>query len=338
LTTRKSILILTLLPVLASCGTDLDILAPYQDIPVVYCILNPTDSVQYLRLEKSFAGEGDAYKMARQEDSVYYPDAVVKLERWADGERKEQFLMEKTELPPRDSGIFLSEPNYVYRTDSILDKGGEYRLSISIPSTDAELSAVTQVVNEFRAIRPEAYKKNLAFSSYDNYETVEWVTAPYTRIYHLAIRFHYLEVSGNDTVFKAIDWSIAHYVSEYGNGGETITSEILHRNFYKWVANHIQPPTGNMIRLANKKALDFIFTVGGEELYTYMQIYGEDSGILKEKPVYTNIVNGIGIFSSRFRQSIDGKSLSDASIDSLAYGIYTRDLAFGDSFNDYYIH
>ena len=67
-----------------------------------------------------------------------------------------------------------------------------------------------------------------------------------------------------------------------------------------------------------------------------MQIYGEDSGILKEKPVFTNIVNGVGIFSSRFRQEINGKSLTDHSIDSLAHGIYTRNLGFDDSKNEYY--
>ena len=330
-------LVLACVPWLSGCETDLNLLAPYQDTPVVYCILNPREEVQYLRLEKTFLGKGNALIMAREKDSIYYPEADVRLERWADGVMKQQFTLQQVQLPARDTGVFVNEPNYVYQCETALATGGEYRLNIFIPSTGTQLRAVTQVVNEFRAIRPEAYKKNLAFSSYDNYEPVEWVAAPYTRIYHLAVRFHYLEVIGTDTAYKSADWNIGHYITDYAAGGEDFKVEVLHRNFYKWVANRLDPPAGNMIRLANKKALDFVFTVGGEELYTYMQIYGDDAGILKEKPVFTNIENGIGLFSSRFQQSIDGKALSDASIDSLAYGMYTSQLGFGDSFNDYYL-
>jgi hypothetical protein len=336
LKTHPGLLLPVLLALLTGCGNDIEVMAPYKSIPVVHCIINPQQDYQYLRLGKSFMGEANAYDMARQEDSVYYPDAEVYLERWADGERKEQFLMEKVSLSPRDSGVFISQPNYLYRTDARLRSQGEYRLNIHIPSTGAEISAITKVVAEFRAIRPEYYKKNLAFSTYDNYETVEWVTAPYTRIYQLTIRFHYLEVIKADTAFKTIDWNYAQYITDNAAGGQDIVADVLHRNFYKFLANNFDKPTSGMIRLANHQALDFIFTVGGEELYTYMQIYGEDSGILKEKPVYTNIVNGIGLFSSRFEQSITGKSLTNSSIDSLSYGMYTKGLGFDDSLNDYY--
>lgn len=337
LKTRPGFLILALSSLLTGCGNDLVVMAPYKSIPVVHCIINPKADTQYLRLGKSFMGEADAYQMARQEDSVYYPDAVVYLERWADGELKDQHPMEKVRLSPRDSGVFVSEPNYVYRSTARLRNEGEFRLNIHIPSIDLDVSAVTQVVSEFRAIRPESYKKNLAFSTYDNYETVEWVTAPSTRIYQLSIRFHYLEVIKQDTAFKTALWNIATFISEDDDGGQTFISEILHRNFYAWLANTLDKPSSGMLRLAHHQALDFVFTVGGDELYTYMQIYGEDPGILKEKPVYTNIVNGIGLFSSRFEQSIPGKALSNSSIDSLSYGIYTKDLGFGDSLNDYYI-
>jgi hypothetical protein len=67
-----------------------------------------------------------------------------------------------------------------------------------------------------------------------------------------------------------------------------------------------------------------------------MQVYKEDTGILKEKPVFTNIVNGIGLFSARYIQEVTGKSLTDHSIDSIAYGMYTKDLHFADSQNAYY--
>lgn len=333
---RRGISVLMILLGLGSCANDLLVMAPYKDIPIVYCILNPKDSVHYLRLEKSFMGEDNAYEMARQPDSIYYPGATVNLERWADGEKKEEAALELVWRPVRDSGIFANDPNFLYQTRAPLKINSEYRLNISIPSTGALISASTHTVNDFKVIKPETFKKNLPFSSYDNYQTVEWISSPFTRVYHLTIRFHYLEVKSADTVFLTADWNLGQYVTQSGVGGEIMTAEILQRDFYKWLGSKLTRPSENIQRLANKKAIDFIFTVGGEELYTYMEVYKEDAGILKEKPVFTNIVNGIGLFSSRFEQSVAGKSLSDHSIDSLAYGMYTKELRFGDSQNDYY--
>jgi hypothetical protein len=336
LSIRRGILILLILAGLASCRNDLAVMAPYKDIPVVYCILNPRDSVHYLRLEKSFMGKANAYEMAQQTDSIYYPEASVFLERWADGEMKEHLALDRVLIAVRNSGVFASDPNYLYQTVDPIMVNSEYRLKITIPSTGAEISASTHTVNDFKVVKPEAFKKNLAFSSYDNYQTVEWISSPFTRVYYLQILFHYLEVNNGDTVNLTADWNIGQFVSKYGTGGELMSADILQRNFYKWLGNKLGRPTEAIQRLADKKAIDFVFTVGGEELYTYMEVYKEDNGILKEKPVFTNIINGIGLFSSRFVQSVDGKSLSGHSIDSLAYGMYTRDLHFTDSQNDYY--
>lgn len=330
-------LILSVAFLLAGCSNDLEVMAPYKSIPVVYCILSPSDDIQYLRLERSFLGEGNALVMARQADSVYYPDAEVRIERWADGELKEQFQMEKIALPARDSGVFLSFPNYVYKTESALSRESEYRLHISIPSINTELSAVTQVVNEFKVTKPAAQVQNLSFYSYLNEEKVEWITAPYTRVYQLILRFHYLETKNLDTLYKSMDWKIGQYISQHGDGGETMTVSIVHENFYKWLGDRMSLPQEGYIRLANKKAIDFIFTVGGEELYVYSQLYGDGSGIMVEKPVYTNIANGIGLFSSRFKKEVTGKSLNSFSIDSLAKGMYTKHLGFDDSKNRYYL-
>lgn len=328
--------VLMVLTGLASCRNDLVVMAPYKDIPVVYCLLNPKDSNQYVRLEKSFLGADNAYEMARQTDSIYYKGAVVFLERWTDGERMEQVVLERVTGPVRDQGVFTGDPNYLYQLSSPIRGNSEYRLNIKIPSTGAEISATTHTINDFKVIRPETFKKNLPFSSYDNYLTVEWITAPFTRIYSLLIRFHYLEITGEDTANLTADWDAGRYISGTDVGGELMSAEILQRNFYKWLGNKLDKPSPAVHRLANKKAIDLVFTVGGEELYTYMEIYKADGGLPREKPVFTNINNGIGLFSSRLEQAVIGKSLSDHSIDSLAYGIYTKGLRFADSQNPYY--
>lgn len=334
----RGILILMVLTGLISCSNELDVIAPYKDIPVVYCVLNPGDTVHYLRLEKSFIGEDNAFDMARVQDSVYYPGAQAVLSRWENDVQKEQFVFEPVTGPVRDPGIFINDPNLLYRTTGKVRNNSNYRLEISIPSTGAAISASTITVNTFKVIRPEGFKKNLPLSSYENYLSIEWLSAQYARMYQIVMRFHYLEVRNPDTVRLSADWNVGHFISENGSGGELMKVEVLQRNFYQWVGNKISKPTPDVHRLAARKAIDIIFSVGGEDLYTYMQVTGEDSGIQKERPVFTNITNGIGIFTSRYRQSIDGKGLTDHSIDSLAYGIYTRELRFADSQNAYYLY
>lgn len=333
---RRLILLLMIFASMMSCNNDLVVMAPYQVVPVVYCVLNPKDQTQYLRLEKSFLGEASALDMAQQTDSIYYKDASVFIERWADGEMKEQLGLERIEAPVRDSGIFTNNPNYLYHLTTPILSNREYRLKVVIPSSNIEITASTRTVGDFKVVRPEAFKRTLPFSSYDNYQTVQWISTPYTRIYHLMVRFHYLEVISGDTTFHSLDWNIGHYITADAQGGELMTSEILQRNFYKWIGNKLTKPDEKVQRLANKKAIDFVFTVGSEELYTYMEIYKEDPGLPKEKPVFTNITNGIGLFSAKYEQSILGKALSDHSVDSLAHGIYTKHLRFADSQNDYY--
>ncbi len=52
----------------SSCSTELDINAEAEDIWVVWSILNPSDSVQYVRISKGFLPEEDAFVYAKEND------------------------------------------------------------------------------------------------------------------------------------------------------------------------------------------------------------------------------------------------------------------------------
>ena len=48
--------------------------------------------------------------------------------------------------------------------------------------------------------------------------------------------------------------------------------------------------------------IDMIMTVGSEDLETYINVNKPITGIVQERPQFTNINNGIGLFSSRFKK------------------------------------
>lgn len=327
---------LLLLLLLAGCGNEVDLIAPHEDIPSLFCVLNQNDSSHYVRLERSFAGPKNAYEMALEHDSIYYPSAEVWLEAWKNNSLLTSYIFEETDSVPKDSGIFHFNSPQMFVATGSLDPSAEYLLKARIPQSGKELESRTRLVDGLRVIKPEYTRPSINFSAYNNYLEIEWISTTAARIYFLELRFNYLNVTGRDTTLEQVKWPIAHYVSSSAVGGERMESAVFHQNFYKFVSTHIPKPSSGQKRIALKKAIDILFTIGGEELYTYMQVYDPDHGSMSEKPVYSNITNGIGIFSSRYQKEVTGKALTYPSIDSLAYGQFTKELGFVDSTDDYY--
>jgi len=294
--------------------------------------------VHYVRLEKSFLGKTDAYEMASHHDSIYYPNAIVEMQRWQDLEPKETFFFNEIDSIPRDSGIFSYSSNKLYAAVKQLDSESEYELKIQIPSTGKSISAKTHLMGPMSLQKPRRNPNTVttvSFVSADPLE-IDWTSAKNARIYLLQLNFHYLEVYGLDSVPKTATWRIAHYYSEHGDGGEKMEAIVNRTAFYRWLGNKLTVPESGFKRIALKSSLDITFTIGAEELYTYLEIYDPDQGFFKDKPVYTNISDGIGLFSARDDQVYAGYGLSFQSIDSLAHGQYTKELRFVDSTDDYY--
>src|SRR6202007_299833 len=70
-----------------SCKNDLHINAPYKEVPTIYAVLNPQETIQMVRVNKVFLGEGNVADMAKVSDSVnYQPDEIsVTLQRFVNG-------------------------------------------------------------------------------------------------------------------------------------------------------------------------------------------------------------------------------------------------------------
>ena len=74
---------------------------------------------------------------------------------------------------------------------------------------------------------------------------------------------------------------------------------------------------------------DFFFRMAGDELFQYIDINNPtNTGVLIDKPVYTNINNGLGVFSTRTKVEFDGLYLSETAADFLVSGDLTKNLGF----------
>ncbi|MBU0764314.1 MAG: DUF4249 family protein [Bacteroidetes bacterium] len=346
---KKSTLLclIALFVFLLSCRTDFDVNEEWEDITVVFGLLDQADSAHYLRINKTFLGNEDAYIMAQSADSLYYEDLVVTLEEWKDGHPTKSFSMCKSENEfVKEEGIFANFPNILYKTTEKLDSSAEYRLSIYIPGYDKEVTASTQLIHglhiDYMFLAPQ---KEIGIISDESFKIG---SAENAKVYDVILRFHYYETYDEmNFVHDSIDWRLPQVTSGGTAGGENIEISFAGSSFQSFLLANLEENT-NIRRVARSKrnkdnfppsamdythgAFDIVISMGGQDLYTYITVSAPSQGIVQEKPAFTNISDGgLGLFSCRNSRTIYGKEMGSMSIDTLALSASTKKLNFADS-------
>lgn len=68
---------LSLCLTISGCQQDFDITADYKEITVVYGLLNSSENTHYLRIQKGYLIDGDAFQAGGVADSIYYNDSLL---------------------------------------------------------------------------------------------------------------------------------------------------------------------------------------------------------------------------------------------------------------------
>lgn len=331
---------------LSACSTDLDVTGNWKETMVVYGLLDQSHDTQYVKINKAFLGEGNAYQYAQQKDSVQFANSLtVQLQRIKNGNPLgAPIQLQPNGTIPKDAGIFYSaDQTYaIYSYPSIgankLNADSQYELSILNNETGTQATATTSLVGDLSISKPLASTASFYFVSAlsVNYPfMVEWKSTANGRLYQLFIRFNYMEYIDNngdlvvdDSVTKKLDWYFTEQRTSSTAGGETMNVTFAGKNYLKYIGNTIQD-SPNVIR---RKALktDLYVTGGSDDLSTFIDVNKPSTGIIQEKPEFTNINNGLGIFTSRVT-AIMSRNLEATTLDTLACGQYTRNLRFENS-------
>ena len=311
------------------CDNEIDLIAPYKEIGVVYGLINPSDSIHYVRIQKAFLGEGNALTMAQVIDSTYYPDILdVQMLRIKDGSILSSIPLTRFVGPDKEEGVFPTTPNILYKTNGEqIYKDSEYKLVVKNTVSGHVFSAQSPMIDSMRIIRPAVASNNPINWANTAPVKVEFASAKDGKIYNLTIRFRYTEEefgSGN-LIQKHIDWVFPNTLVANPDEVITISREIDGEDFYKFVGNSIDVDP-NVVRYAGTQ--DFIFTAGAEIFANYLAINQSVSSILTSIPQYSNVEGGTGIFSSRIIQVSPNKALDPAALNELKTGPYTSDLGF----------
>lgn len=294
---KRLFIFILFLIIATSCTTKFDLYCYEGDTTIVYSILEVNADTNYFRITKS---------SLENEYTYNYDDIDVRFTG-----------LFKNELQPDtitlDTISIISDGQLktYYFTDKKLIDGQTYTLLIHRKADDVTISSTTMTINDLRFIKP-------VYGSYINFRPthvnkIEWIglgsIAPEINASYYVVTgyFHYRELmpGATDTVDRVMVWPIgteqanhlfntydSHYIMFYTPStfftllGE---DEYLQNNSPLGVQRWLEP-------------FEFEIIAYGEELYNYHIINNSYSAI-QEVPNYTNIVNGIGLMSSRTAKS-----------------------------------
>ena len=74
--------------------------------------------------------------------------------------------------------------------------------------------------------------------------------------------------------------------------------------------------------------MDYIIEYAGEDLNIFLELNEPFTSFTPEQSPYTNITNGIGVWSSRGKKIFEDKSLNISSIREMTSGQFTGNLKF----------
>ena len=296
-----------------SCDNEIDVSADWKEVPVIYGLIDPAASFNYIRINRAYLNEeGDALTFAKESDSLNFEALTVVVTEFEDGIEKNTIQFERilgdTIGLTKDEGIFADQPNILYRSDYKFKNSDfrttvEYRLLVVNDESGKVYRSTTFSPGFVEAKSPiRTSRRTINISDRENSAiAITYVEGPFVKSYDLVVRFRYEEFDSatpSITRTDSVDWVVfknkeTKRLTGYYEQSVITFGEI----FYQLLAASIDEDPDK-----RRRPLDmaFIYYGGTEDLFTYINVNKPSIGIVQKKPEFTNIENGLGIFAGRY--------------------------------------
>ena len=327
--------ILTSLVLIASCEDDIDFAGDHVETPVLFGLLDKTDSLHYVKLTRTFGGSNNSLEVAQIADSSYFQDAEIKIEEWASlppnnvNTKVRTWVLRDTILTNKVPGAFYS-PNqkvYYFKTETFnissppsvsdpnlnvaLKDEATYKLIATINGGQIVVNAETKLVTGMAISQPSAAGA-LAFVKTVNgvkqYNQLSLkANAGNAKVIDARIQFFFNEYFNGVPVEKSFIWKVGEANGDQISGSQA-TFVASGETFYTLVKdNCTNDPT---ITKREMTSIRVLMTGGSEELSKYILVNQPSSSLAQNKPTFTNLSRAdggpvIGIFTSRMTNKQD---------------------------------
>lgn len=280
-----------------ACNNDLDPTGEFRDIPVIYGLLDPGQDTQFIRIHKSFLGNVPVDQMAQIPDSIYYTNMVARLEEVDNNTVVKVIPLNQTTNRTMDQGFFTTDGFRLYYTTEPLNSTSEYRIVVSRPG-EKDATAITEIVQPFSIIRPafNPTLDNFINFSGASYE-FRWQNPSNANNFTMVLDLSYREQKNSDR--NQIENKTARFTINYlavGNTDNTVIRSLLMNEYFTNLTEQI-PTDPSVNRYPDTLKVSIV--AGHDLIERYVSINSPPTGINQELPLFTNVENGVGLFSSR---------------------------------------
>lgn len=154
----KIIIFIFIATLLFGCTTKVKLFGDYERRPVVHFILDPAEEYHFMRLHRTFIGEGDALDFAKVPDSSYFPleqvNAIVQEIDLQQNIVREWQLKDTVTSNKREGVFFYPEQRLYYFKADDLNRDNQYRLIVDINDGEHRVEARTRLIRNMSITAP----------------------------------------------------------------------------------------------------------------------------------------------------------------------------------------
>ena len=346
-----------------SCTTDVDLNAPYKSTTVVFGLLDPDSTLQWIKINKTFLGDGNNLDYAQIRDSSEYRWEEFKslvLEEYENNILKKSYPVLDTVVGKDPYGIFYAPLQTVYyvKTPNKLNPQRTYKLVADFYDRE-DISATTNVVGTdaigFQTPQPGTFISLAQYNStnfdinYNDNVNVKWTPVSNVEKYDLTLRFTFTEEKYQEqdhiNLISSTPITLDYYIGAFDaasleSQGGYVTAAFAGESFFSFLKNTL--PADPKIRRvignfdgSKTRCFEIVLAMANDELKTYLDVNAPVTGVIQERPIYTNITNGLGLFGSRSAVKVSnlalyGNSMQMGNLYAFGLGAYCAGLNFCD--------
>ncbi len=307
-------LIIASLLAFVSCNVEFDPNDDWKETTIVYGVLDQNADTNFIRVQKCFLGKGNYIEFAKHKDSIYYKADELEVSlygfyEWeAEGwdtvkNARQKIYLKYTESYTKPEGDFYSEVAPIYYTTEKLLADFVYYLVIKNLKTGNIVTSNTKLVADYVVNEPSNYRFEFKYDPKlkQNQIVCKWINQKENakgtmgRLFQPAIRFNFLENGQLAHIY--INYSLVP--NPFSASDKTISYIATEKEFLSQIKEKIgKRGVAERKFLLDDPTFELYVYACSDELKAYMENNTPEIS-LTEKPVYTNINNGVGIFASR---------------------------------------
>lgn len=308
-----------------SCDNEIDLYP--DDVPsqyMIYGILDSEDSIQQIKIRKTFGGDDSQQSLASESESFLPSEDIVVKVIHGSGNNEQVYEFRSQEYV-KDFGFFANDKNPIHVAEFQPKRGEEYRLVIDDPELPEPIIASITAIRTPVITSP--FYGDAYYGFTDTLNPFYFQCQSAGQVHLLQFFVNYLEISNNnDTSYVHSSFDLRPIFRD-----TLSTVRYIGKAFsLSYILNIIrmQVVESDDVKLRYLHSFDFVIWAGDQTLRNFIQLAQQFPD--NRKLFFSNVSGGFGFFAASSHARAENLYPTKAFFDTLMTCPVTKDLKFMD--------